>query len=251
MALWAVLIIPLVAVSGDPDSSEDEAATLKDIENKEAAVADAEEARPDLASGPMEAGKDVIADWVNYMHDYESNALVSLHIAARTSQVFYEEAIVGQMLRGAYFASSGEEAVPIDFKIYSPSGNLLLQHNGPETVFHFLAKESGPFKFVMENDVYFQSKQCTFTVGVSETEKVATNKLGSAETKISKILHLANDAQAESKYLWTREANRLKHYTSVHQRVIHFAVLQFAVYACVSAFQVYYVKGLLSDRRVL
>merc|ERR1719482_2522831 len=109
------------------------------------------------------------------------------------------------MVRGAYFASAGEEAVPIDFKIYSPSGSELVQNSGPEMVFHFLAKETGAFKFVMENDVYFQSKQCTFTVGVSKTEKAATNKLGSAETKISKILHLANDAQAESKYLWTRE----------------------------------------------
>ena len=38
-------------------------------------------------------------------------------------------------------------------------------------VFHFLAKETGAFKFVMENDVYFQSKQITFTVGVRGSTK--------------------------------------------------------------------------------
>ena len=36
---------------------------------------------------------------------------------------------------------------------------------------------------------------------VAETEKVATSTLDSTEAKIARILHLANDAQAESKSL--------------------------------------------------
>ncbi len=44
--------------------STPQVAALKDIEQKEAAAAEAEEARPNLESAPVEGGKDVIADWV-------------------------------------------------------------------------------------------------------------------------------------------------------------------------------------------
>jgi hypothetical protein len=198
-----------------------------------------------------EAGADVIQDWVNLMHDFESNVLVSMHLKAGTTQVFYEEAEVGQLVRGAFFASSADEASDVRFVITSPTESKVLEHYGHEAVFHFKAKEQGAYKFTMNNPGWVKSKQCTFTVGVTATQKLASHDLDQTEMKISRVLHLANDAQAESKYLWLRERGRLDHNTWVHERVLHMAIAQFLVFIFVCGFQIYYMKGLLSDRRVL
>merc|ERR550537_947697 len=222
---------------------------LEAIEQKEKSANDAELQVPN-ASDAVVSDK-IIDDWVKYMEDYESNTLVSYVLSARHEQVFYEHAEQGQLVRGAFFASKGEEASDIGFSIYSPGGGHLFDHTGVEAIFHFRAKETGDFKFATLNPDFFSIKSCTFTVGVSTTEKVASHVLGPTHQKIQDILHVATDAQIQSKYLWKREAARLQYYNRMHYRVINFAILNFCVYAAVSAFQIYYIKGILSDRRVL
>lgn len=217
-------------------------------------TADEEDDNPDkpvVGKGAPPADSGVIDDWVNYMHGYESNVLVSFHLKGSRSQVFYEEVRTGQLIRGAFFAAAEGVQASIDFKVLTPQGDELVSVSSPEKIFHFHARESGVYQFVSTNSAYFGSKLVTFTVGVDEVHKVPTDKLDSTESRVARLVHLAKDAQVESKYLWTRERERLRHYASAHERVVHFAIAQFCVYICVSAFQIYYVKGLLSHRRVL
>jgi hypothetical protein len=265
VAVAAVLLLATVA-TGEV-AAELKAAELKDKVEHALADLDKEElAMEDLPNKNLDASphdiaeakasvegqdNDIIDDWVNFMHDYEANTLVQFHLKARTTQVFYEEAKAGQLLRGAYFASADEVGADISFTIISPHYDTLVERSGTEAVFHVQAKEDGHYKFEFENSVFFQTKAVTFTVGVSDTPKLGTHTLDSTGEKINQMLHLANDAQTETHYMWSREATRLKHQQATHRRVVHFALLQFSVYALVTAFQLYYVKGLLSDRRVL
>eukprot|EP00439_Symbiodinium_sp_Y106_P050441 s1326_g6.t1 len=59
------------------------------------------------------------------------------------------------------------------------------------------------------------------------------------------------DIQTESTYLWIRQKSHMKAVENIHTRVLSFCVVEFLILIGVSGFQVYYIKGLLSDRRVL
>jgi hypothetical protein len=258
----AVVLIGTVATSeftAGKDGLQDKVeSALAELHKQEVAMEhlpeeDLDASPHDIAEAKATVGEenDIIDDWVNFMHDYEANTLVQFHLKARYSQVFYEDAKAGQLLRGAYFASADDVGADIAFTIYAPNRDVLVERSGTEAVFHVQAKEDGNYKFVFDNNVFFQTKAVTFTIGVSDTPKLGTHALDSTGEKINQMLHLANDAQTETHYMWSREANRLKHQQATHRRVVHFALLQFSVYALVTAFQLYYVKSLLSDRRVL
>jgi hypothetical protein len=255
--VWLLGTVATSEISDKKDELKDKVdRALSSLDEEEKALealpkADLDASPHDIAEAKASEDNDIIDDWVNFMHDYEANTLVQFHLKARSSQVFYEEAKTGQLLRGAYFASADDVGADVGFTIYSPNRDVLVERGGTETVFHVPVKEDGVYKFEFENSVFFQTKAVTFTVGVSDTPKLGTHALDSTGEKINQMLHLANDAQTETHYMWSREANRLKQQQATHRRVVHFALLQFSVYALVTAFQLYYVKGLLSDRRVL
>jgi hypothetical protein len=223
--------------------------TLMDLED-EVENEDVGEDDEDL-SEVISPKEDIITDWVNYMHDFESSMLVNIIVKGRKSQVFYEDVKQGDIVRGAFFASEGDVARPVNFNVLSPTGNLVAENTYHEAVFHFRAKEDGAYKFMLTNPSWTGFKTCTFTVGTTEHVKIATHDLDHTETKIHRIKRVAMDAQAEASFLWQREHERLAHHSLLHKRIFHFAVGQFCVYAVTCLFQIYYLKGLLSDRRVL
>merc|ERR1711862_172410 len=96
-----------------------------------------------------------------------------------------------------------------------------------------------------------QQKMVTFAIGKGNETTLQTEHLDTIDSHMQVIDRTLKDIQTESTYLWIRQKSHMKTVESIHRRVFWFCVVEFLILIGISGFQVYYIKGLLSDRRVL
>mmetsp|Transcript_30356 Transcript_30356/g.72399 ORF Transcript_30356/g.72399 Transcript_30356/m.72399 type:complete len:98 (+) Transcript_30356:2-295(+) len=96
-----------------------------------------------------------------------------------------------------------------------------------------------------------EEKMVTFAVGKGNETHLQPQHLTTMEDHIKSIEKTLVDIQTESTYLWIRQKSHMKAVENIHTRVLSFCVVEFLILIGVSGFQVYYIKGLLSDRRLL
>merc|ERR1711879_233449 len=96
-----------------------------------------------------------------------------------------------------------------------------------------------------------EEKTVTFAVGKGNETHIHTEHLESLEDSVMAIEKNLVDIQTESTYLWIRQKSHMKAVDSIHTRVLSFCFLEFLILLGVSGFQAYYIKNLLSDRRIL
>ncbi|CAK9001479.1 unnamed protein product [Durusdinium trenchii] len=103
----------------------------------------------------------------------------------------------------------------------------------------------------VSNHRWMEEKMVTFAVGKGNETHLQPQHLESMEDTVKWIEKTLVDIQTESTYLWIRQKSHMKAVENIHTRVLSFCVVEFLILIGVSGFQVYYIKGLLSDRRVL
>mmetsp|Transcript_87257 Transcript_87257/g.154593 ORF Transcript_87257/g.154593 Transcript_87257/m.154593 type:complete len:248 (-) Transcript_87257:23-766(-) len=218
-------------------------------EAKDDSAADAAEAaRPEASSGLVE-------EWDKHMEGFVPELLLTFPLAARTDEFFYEDIPKDSppvLIRGGFFASSSEEESTVEFSVTDPKGNVIFEKNDQaEGLFHFIAKKSGTYTFIVSNHRWMQGKMVTFAVGKGNQTHLQPQHLTTMEDHIKAIDKTLVDIQTESTYLWIRQKSHMKAVENIHTRVLSFCCVEFLILLGVSGFQVYYIKGLLSDRRIL
>eukprot|EP00971_Amphidinium_carterae_P294030 5837960-Amphidinium_carterae.1 len=103
----------------------------------------------------------------------------------------------------------------------------------------------------MSNHQWMEDKMVTFAVGKQNSTHVKSEHLDSLEERIKRVDRTLIDIQTESTYLWIRQRSHMKAVEGIHARVLSFCLVEFLILVGISGFQVYYIKGLLSDRRIL
>jgi hypothetical protein len=70
------------------------------------------------------------------------------------------------------------------------------------------------------------------------------------EDRVKAVDSSLREIQTEGSYLWIRQKSQLQAIEDVNSRVFWFTVLEFLVLVTVAVLQVYYIKGMLSYRRL-
>merc|ERR1711974_495188 len=144
------------------------------------------------------------------------------------------------------------ETSSVEFSITDPGGNVVFEKQGEaEGLFHSVASKPGTYTFIVSNHKWMQEKMVTFAVGKGNETHLNAEHLETVEDHVKAIDKTLVDIQSESTYLWIRQKSHMKAVESIHTRVLAFCVVEFLTLIGISGFQVYYIKGLLSDRRVL
>jgi hypothetical protein len=196
----------------------------------------------------------VIEDWDKHMEGFVPELMLTFPLPPRTDEFFYEDMPGGDpvLIRGGFFASASEEDSSVDFLVTDPKGNVAYEKNSAaEGLFHFIAAEKGTYTFVLSNHKWMQEKTITFVVGKGNQTHLQPEHLNTIEEQVKAIDKTLVDIQTESTYLWIRQKSHMKTVESIHTRVLAFCVVEFLILVGISGFQVYYIKGLLSDRRIL
>jgi hypothetical protein len=215
----------------------------------------AAEAADAAAAGSDDSVKTGLVDeWDKHMEGFVPELLLTFPLAARTDEFFYEDLEEEKpvLIRGGFFASSSEETSSVEFSIHDPKGNVIYEkEDEAEGLFHFVASQKGTYTFIISNHKWLQEKTVTFAVGKGNETHLQAEHLDTMEDEIKSVDKKLIDIQTESTYLWIRQKSHMKAVESIHTRVLAFCVVEFIILVGISGFQVYYIKGLLSDRRVL
>jgi len=221
-----------------PSSDEDNSA-------EDAAIA----AREDVDRSSL------VEEWDKHMEGFVPELLLTFPLPARSDEFFYEEIPEGSppvLIRGGFFAAAAEETSSVEFSITDPKGNTIFEkEDEPEGLFHFVAKDPGLYTFILSNHKWMQEKMVTFSLGKGNETHLQAEHLETVEDHVKAIDKTLVDIQTESTYLWIRQKSHMKAVESIHTRVLAFCVVEFLVLIGISGFQVYYIKGMLSDRRLL
>lgn len=218
-------------------------------ERKDYYAAAVEEA---AANEPTDAERGLVEEWDKHMEGFVPELLLTFPLLPRSEEFFYEDVTPPVLIRGGFFASTDEQESSLDFQITDPKGDIVFQKNGEaEGLFHFLARKKGTYTFIVSNTKWLEQKMVTFAVGKGNETTLQAEHVDTMEAQVKSIDRTLKDIQTESTYLWIRQKSHMKTVESIHRRVFWFCLVELLVLMGVSGFQVYYIKGLLSDRRVL
>jgi hypothetical protein len=248
--MWAVVLLLASAEDPAPGVERETAAQREERERAEA--------HPQAIHAPLTPppNSDVVEAWGNYMEDFVPSMLLSFMLPAHDEQIFYHECNVTDYVRGAYFASNDASYLDIvspnsdpnvEMSIFSPAGKLISRQSVAEGIFYFEAGEKGTYAFHLHNKNMVDATVATLTLGVGTSD----GKSNTRGSKISEVDGLVSEIMSESQYLWIRQQSHLKSVGSVHSRVVCFAIIEMIVVGVVAAFQVYYIMGVISDRRLI
>mmetsp|Transcript_60262 Transcript_60262/g.111757 ORF Transcript_60262/g.111757 Transcript_60262/m.111757 type:complete len:279 (-) Transcript_60262:125-961(-) len=199
-------------------------------------------------------GEPLLQDWAEHMKGFDPELLLTFPLAARSTEFFYEtvEKASEELIRGGFFSTAEGEDSAVDFVAEDPDGNVIYERSGEaEGIFHFVAEKAGDYTFHVSNNRWLESKSVTFILGKGNSTTLSEEHIQSLDTKIKVVSRALKDIQTESTYLWIREKAHMKTIESIHRRVLGFCVVEFMIIVGVSFLQAMYIKGLLSDRRVL
>jgi len=196
----------------------------------------------------------LVEEWDTHMEGFVPELLLTFPLPSRTDEFFYEDIQEGPpvLVRGGFFAAASEETSSVDFSITDPKGNVIFEkHDEAEGLFHFVANKPGTYTFILSNHKWMQEKMVTFAVGKGNETHLQSQHLETIEDHVKSIDKTLVDIQTESTYLWIRQKSHMKAVEKIHTRVLSFCFMESLILLGVSGFQVYYVKSLLSDRRIL
>ena len=77
-----------------------------------------------------------------------------------------------------------------------------------------------------------------------------SNDLNPLTEGISAIEATLREIQSESSYLWIKQKSHMKAVSSINSKVYWYYLFEFVVLLIVSSIQIYYIRGLLSNRRL-
>mmetsp|Transcript_43283 Transcript_43283/g.101831 ORF Transcript_43283/g.101831 Transcript_43283/m.101831 type:complete len:271 (-) Transcript_43283:48-860(-) len=199
-------------------------------------------------------GESLVQDWSEHMKGFDPEILLTFPLPPRSVEYFYEtvEENSEALIRGGFFSAAEGEDSAVDFVAEDPDGEIIYEKKGEaEGIFHVLVHKAGDYKFSVSNNRWLEKKSVTFILGKGNKTTLSEQHIESLDTKIKVISRALKDIQTESTYLWIREKAHMKTIESIHGRVLGFCVVEFMIIVGVSAVQAVYIKGLLSDRRVL
>jgi p24 family protein beta-1 len=194
-------------------------------------------------------------EWETVMSNFTPDLLVTVPVGSRSDEFFYEDVTIpGTLIRGAYFVIDSlhdSEKSGVDFMITDPVGEIIYERKDKvEGVFSITANKTGTYSLMIGNHKWMSSKQVTVLMGVGEQNSLKSTDLTSLTDGIAQIENTLKEVQSESAYLWIKQKSHMREVSSINSKVFWYHMLEFLVLVVVSSVQIYYIRGLLSSRRL-
>ena len=194
-------------------------------------------------------------EWEALMNNFNPDMLVTVPVASRSDEFFYEDVTnIGTLIRGAFFVIGSEDAETrsgVDFVITDPDGvKVYDKKDQVEGVFSLNAQKKGTYSIMVGNHKWMSTKQVTVLMGVGESKALKKQDLNGVTDGISKVDGLLKEIQTEASYMWIKQKSHMKAVSSMNSQIYWYYLVEFVILLAVASVQIYYVRGLLSNRRL-
>lgn len=189
------------------------------------------------------------------MKNFNPDLLVTVPVAARSDEFFYEDVQTpGTLLRGAYFVIGSEDEgthTGVDFVVTDPDGAIVYEKRGQvEGVFSHPTKKKGTYTMMIGNHKWMSTKQVTLLVGVGEHHALKSEDLDNVTSGIARVESTLKEIQSEASYMWIKQKSHMKAVAGINSRIYWYYLIEFLILLLVSSVQIYYIRGLVSNRRL-
>jgi len=197
----------------------------------------------------------IMSIWENLMSNFVPSDMITIEIPARKTEIVYEDIdALPTSIKGAYFVSSSEDA-DIDFTIIDPEQKLIFRRPGKkEGIFFFHPNKTGTFTFVFNNRKWLGNKQVTFALNTGKSlgeDLVNSKDLTPMEAQLTEADRLLREIQTETRFAYKRQGTHYKTTQANHNKVFYVAIFESLAILTVTIWQVYYIKRLLDNRRII
>lgn len=198
--------------------------------------------------------KSIMDEWDENMADFEPADMLTIQIASRAEEVFYEDIVTSPTrVRGAWYIGSGDKKV-LDFWIIDPSGAVLKKtENRNEGLFYFDANQQGVYQFVFSNSKSWEMKDVTFAIhfGDHTDDHASTEDLDALHKSLNKGLRNLKNLYSEVKFSVGRQDSHNATVESTMSNYVWMILLETMVLVALAAAQIYFIKRILDNKRVI
>jgi hypothetical protein len=194
-------------------------------------------------------------EWEQLMKNFNPDLLVTVPVPARSDEFFYEDVQTpGTLLRGAYFVIGSENEdthTGVDFVVTDPDGAVVYERRDQvEGVFSHPTTKKGTYSIMIGNHKWMSTKQVTLLMGVGEHHALKSQDLDSVTTGVARVESTLKEIQSEASYMWIKQKSHMKAVASINSRIYWYYLIEFLILLLVSSVQIYYIRGLVSNRRL-
>eukprot|EP01017_Pseudomicrothorax_dubius_P033683 TRINITY_DN4532_c0_g1_i2.p1 TRINITY_DN4532_c0_g1~~TRINITY_DN4532_c0_g1_i2.p1 ORF type:complete len:289 (+),score=78.59 TRINITY_DN4532_c0_g1_i2:100-966(+) len=193
--------------------------------------------------------------WEKYMSEFDPSDIVSFELGGSEEDVFIENVHdTPTELLGAYFVSSSENS-EVDLFVIGPDGvHLFGRTDKNEGFFHLNATKKGTYQFFFSNSRWFETKKVTFAYHSSVARNISsagTTALDPLNEKLYKANKEIRSLHAETKFSYMRAETHFETLRNAHTKLLLFTILESFVIVAASLWQIYYIRKLLENKRII
>ncbi|CAG9316169.1 unnamed protein product [Blepharisma stoltei] len=196
----------------------------------------------------------LMKEWDEHMVGFVPSDMVTFELPARGEEIFFETIdVIPSKIRGAWFITS-KESRDIEFSIMNPNMKVIFEKKKKsEALFYFDAEQVGIYTFKFKNTKVIQKHVVTFALncGNSTDEVLKTEHLTPLEKQLVDIQKEIKDFQVDNQFAQLRQESHYRTMADSNRNVFIFSILESLGVIAVSAWQAYYIKKLLDNRRIL
>ena len=192
-------------------------------------------------------------EWEETMKDFSPEDMITFEIPSRSEEEFFTVIdVVPTEIRGYWFLFSTSDK-SMDFQITSPLNQVIFERkSAKEAIFTINVERSGLYTFTFKNNKVMTSHIVTFAYhsGNSTSAVLTSEHLSPVEKNLMLTARAVRDFQVDSQFAQLKQESHYQTVASANQNVFWFSLIESIGIVLVTAWQIYYIKNLLENRRV-
>ncbi|ETW57401.1 hypothetical protein PFUGPA_00567 [Plasmodium falciparum Palo Alto/Uganda] len=196
--------------------------------------------------------EDLTNIWNKNMQNFEPSTLLTFEIPSNSEEYLFEEVPeVNTYFRGVFYSNNETDDNIIEFLISDPDGQVIYKKEASEGIFYFYTKKVGIYTLTLKNNKWMGKKLTTVALGLGENPSLRSDHVKDFTNYIQRIVAETKKLKNEIKYLSSKHMRHIEKMKKITNKAFLYCFIKLFVLIVLSLFTIYYIKKLVSNKRVL
>ncbi|CAA9987025.1 transmembrane emp24 domain-containing protein, putative [Plasmodium knowlesi strain H] len=200
----------------------------------------------------VEGDEDLTNIWNKNMQNFEPSTLLTFEIQGNSEEYLFEEVNnLNTYFRGVFYSNNESDDNKILFLIADPDGEIIYKKEASEGIFYFYTQKIGVYTITLKNSKWVGKKLTTVALGLGESPSLKSEHIKDFTNYIDKIVAETKRLKNELKYLSSKHMAHIEKMRKITNKAFLYCFIKLFVLIFLSLFTIYYIKNLVSNKRVL
>ncbi|EUD65108.1 hypothetical protein C922_04508 [Plasmodium inui San Antonio 1] len=199
-----------------------------------------------------EGDEDLTNIWNKNMQNFEPSTLLTFEIQGNSEEYLFEEiSDLNTYFRGVFYSNNESDDNKILLFITDPDGEIIYKKEANEGIFYFYTQKIGVYTITLRNRKWMGKKLTTVALGLGESPSLRSEHIKDFTNYIDKIVAETKRLKNELKYLSSKHIAHIEKMKKITNKAFLYCFIKLFVLIFLSFFTIYYIKNLVSNKRVL